>query len=80
MLRILFSVSAGGRTESHSPRGWLMRGSTWTTPGTDLKAHAPTALRQPIFRERLELILLLVVEVLCLLLFIDFLFIGYHLE
>ena len=46
----------------------------------DLKASARTARHRPILRERLELILVLVVEVLCLLLFIDFLFIGYYLE
>ena len=34
----------------------------------------------PTLRERLELILFLVVEVLCLLLFIDFLFIGYYVK
>ena len=34
----------------------------------------------PTFRERLELILFLVVEILCLLLFIDFLFIGFYVK
>ena len=34
----------------------------------------------PTVRERVELILFLVVEVLCLLLFIDFLFIGYYVK
>ena len=34
----------------------------------------------PVLRERLELILFLVVEVLCLLLFIDFLFVGYYVK
>ena len=37
-------------------------------------------LERPGFRERLELIILLVVEVLCLLLFIDFLFVGYYVK
>jgi len=32
------------------------------------------------FRERLELALLLVVEVLCLLLFVDFLFFGFYVK
>ena len=32
------------------------------------------------FRQRLELVLLLVVEVLCLLLFVDFLFLGIYVK
>ena len=32
------------------------------------------------FRERLELILFLAVEVICILLFVDFLFIGYYVK
>ena len=35
---------------------------------------------EPGLRQRLELILFLVVEVLCLLLFIDFLFIGFYVK
>ena len=34
----------------------------------------------PTIRERLELVLFLAVEILCLLLFIDFLFIGYYVK
>ena len=34
----------------------------------------------PSLRERVELVLFLVVEVLCLLLFVDFLFIGYYVK
>ncbi len=37
-------------------------------------------LAAPSLRERVELILFLVVEVLCLLLFVDFLFIGYYVK
>jgi hypothetical protein len=34
----------------------------------------------PTLRERIELILFIAVEVLCLLLFIDFLFIGFYIK
>jgi len=34
----------------------------------------------PTIRERLELVLFVVVEVLCLLLFIDFLFVGFYVK
>ena len=40
----------------------------------DVGAQAPT------FRERLELYLFLAVEILCLLLFIDFLFVGFYVK
>ena len=43
-------------------------------------AEKGTEGQTPTFRERLELILFLVVEILCLLLFIDFLFVGYYVK
>lgn len=39
-----------------------------------------TEAQTPKFRERLELILFFIVEILCLLLFIDFLFLGYYVK
>ncbi len=43
-------------------------------------ARSKPSEETPALRERLELILFLVVEVLCLLLFIDFLFVGYYVK
>ena len=47
---------------------------------TPESANSGPEAQEPTFRERLELILFLVVEVLCLLLFIDFLFVGYYVK
>lgn len=47
--------------------------------GSKAETHDEAA-EAPGFRERLELILFLAVEILCLLLFIDFLFIGYYVK
>ena len=41
---------------------------------------ATPAAEGPTLRERIELILFLVVEVLCLLLFVDFLFFGIYVK
>jgi len=41
---------------------------------------APEVGEGPTLRDRLELILFIVVEVLCLLLFVDFLFIGFYVK
>ncbi|MDP6779823.1 MAG: hypothetical protein QGI83_23905 [Candidatus Latescibacteria bacterium] len=46
-------------------------------PQTQESESEPAA---PTLRERVELILFLVVEVLCILLFVDFLFIGYYVK
>lgn len=43
------------------------------------EASGPEAIA-PSLRERVELVLFLVVEVLCILLFVDFLFIGYYVK
>ena len=42
--------------------------------GSGLEPAAPS------LRERVELVLFLVVEVLCILLFVDFLFVGYYVK
>ena len=43
-------------------------------------ADGDAAAEAPTFRERLELALFLIVEILCLLLFVDFLFVGYYIK
>ncbi len=48
--------------------------------GTPGPAQRGDGEGRPTLRERRELILFLVVEVLCLLLFIDFLFIGFYVK
>ncbi len=60
-----------------------MAKSKQATPGlkeASEPAEKGTEGQTPTFRERLELILFLVVEILCLLLFIDFLFVGYYVK
>lgn len=47
------------------------------TRSTDQMSETDDA---PTLRERVELILFIAVEVLCLLLFIDFLFIGFYVK
>ena len=54
--------------------------SSQQVDGTPGSAQRGDAEGTPTLRERLELILFLVVEVLCLLLFIDFLFIGFYVK
>lgn len=46
-----------------------------TAPNSDLSTETA-----PTFRERLELLLFIGVEVLCLLLFLDFLFFGFYVK
>jgi len=41
---------------------------------------AETSEEEPGLREKVEIYLFLVVEILCLLLFVDFLFIGYYVK
>lgn len=52
-------------------------GKSKVEPAADAQAEVS---QEPTLRERLELILFLVVEVLCLLLFIDFLFVGLYVK
>ncbi|MDP6039823.1 MAG: hypothetical protein QGG64_14825 [Candidatus Latescibacteria bacterium] len=47
---------------------------------SDKLADAPDSHDAPSLRERVELGLFIAVEVLCLLLFIDFLFIGFYVK
>jgi hypothetical protein len=48
------------------------------TRPSDRSAETPDSNDAPSLRERVELGLFIAVEVLCLLLFIDFLFIGFY--
>ena len=59
------------------PEAWMSKRSARTGRKSEMAAEQA---QPPTFRERLELILFLVVEILCLLLFIDFLFIGYYVK
>jgi len=54
--------------------GIMAKAKTGSVGQISESAEAPT------IRERLELVLFVVVEVLCLLLFIDFLFVGFYVK
>lgn len=58
-----------------------MKGKTMAkSRPSDKSADAPDSNDAPSLRERVELGLFIAVEVLCLLLFIDFLFIGFYVK
>ena len=55
-------------------------GKTKQAPEAGQAGPAAPASEEPTLRERIELILFLVLEVLCLLLFVDFLFFGIYVK
>jgi hypothetical protein len=58
----------------------MAESSTPSNASTDAPGSPAEEASEPTFRDRLELVLFLAVEIICILLFVDFLFIGYYVK
>ncbi len=58
----------------------MAESSTPSNTSTDASDSPAEEASEPTFRDRLELVLFLAVEIICILLFVDFLFIGYYVK